>query len=112
MFFHLEQNRGIILCIFLEKTFRFLRESALKYKGVARFWAFGVLHCSVVRATDLELLLTSPKYITKSKLYHFVGTFLGTGVLTATGQKWFQRRRILTPAFHFNILQDFLLIFK
>lgn len=89
-----------------------MRESALKYKGTARFWAFGVLHVSIVRAIDLELLMTSSKYITKSKLYHFGESFFGTGLLTSTGQKWFQRRRILTPAFHFTILQDFLQIFK
>lgn len=89
-----------------------MREGALLYKGAARFWAFGVLHISITRARDLELLMTSPKYITKSKLYHFGEPFFGTGLLTSTGQKWFQRRRILTPAFHFTILQDFYQIFK
>lgn len=45
-------------------------------------------------------------------MYTFLQPFLGTGLLTSTGKKWHQRRRILTPGFHFNILQDFFGVFK
>jgi cytochrome P450 len=48
----------------------------------------------------------------KSPPYSFLHPFLGLGLLTSQGDKWQQRRRILTPTFHFNILEQFLIIFQ
>ncbi|XP_033217450.1 cytochrome P450 4C1-like isoform X2 [Belonocnema kinseyi] len=58
-----------------------------------------------------QILLTNTKNIEKSMIYNLFHPWLGTGLLTSTGEKWQRRRKMLTPAFHFNILKGFVDIF-
>ncbi|XP_010172881.1 cytochrome P450 4V2 [Antrostomus carolinensis] len=57
---------------------------------------------------SVEVILSSSKHIEKSYLYKFLHPWLGTGLLTSTGDKWRSRRKMITPTFHFAILTDFL----
>lgn len=72
----------------------------------------GIGHIHTSRAKEAEMLLSSTKHTDKSEIYSFLQEFLGTGLLLSNGKKWQQRRKILTPAFHFNILQQFTTIFN
>ncbi|EDW60801.1 probable cytochrome P450 4d14 [Drosophila virilis] len=62
-------------------------------------------------ARMIESILSSQQTITKNNLYNLLQCWLGTGLLLSTGKKWFRRRKIITPTFHFKILEQFVEVF-
>lgn len=55
----------------------------------------------------LEVILSSQQMIKKSQLYDILVDWLGRGLLLSWGKKWHSRRKIITPTFHFKILEQF-----
>ena len=88
------------------------RQWAKEYKQTYRIWGIGRLSLEVFKASVMETILASSKHTQKGNVYRILQHFLGDGLLVSNGQKWFHRRRILTPAFHFGILQQFLAVFR
>ncbi|KAL7039696.1 hypothetical protein ACKWTF_000075 [Chironomus riparius] len=96
-----------------EELFLEPRKFAAKFKRSARARLFFMNSYCIIRAKDAEKILSaSSKHLTKGFVYNFLHPFIKTGLLTSDGEKWHQRRRMLTPAFHFNILKEFAEIFK
>lgn len=58
-----------------------------------------------------QSLLSSTKYINKSNEYSFLQPWLNEGLLLSRGKKWSERRKIITPAFHFKILEQYVEVF-
>ena len=55
--------------------------------------------------------MRSSRIIEKSDFYKFIKPWLGEGLLTSTGPKWFKHRKIITPTFHFSVLDNFCTVF-
>lgn len=92
-------------------VYKLMRKFSSVY-GTFRLWALGIGHIHTSRAREAEILMSSTQHSDKSSMYGLLTSFLGTGLLISNGQKWHVRRKMLTPAFHFNILQKFALIFN
>ncbi|GAB0089936.1 Cytochrome P450 [Sergentomyia squamirostris] len=95
-----------------ENIFSSIREDAKIHKKSYVFWCLGQAYVRIIKAEDMEKILASAKHTKKGFLYRYLQPFLREGLLLSYGKKWIHRRKILTPAFHFNILQQFLKIFQ
>ncbi|KAL5283680.1 hypothetical protein ACFFRR_006135 [Megaselia abdita] len=95
-----------------EKLFNYSRGFANEYKCSYLLHFLVATSYNVIRAEDLEDVMKEPDLITKGVYYHFLEDFLGSGLLTSAGNKWHNRRKLLTPSFHFTILERFIDIFR
>ncbi|KAH8420595.1 hypothetical protein KR009_011944, partial [Drosophila setifemur] len=60
---------------------------------------------------DVEQVLNSTRLLDKAHEYTFLQRWLNEGLLVSRGRKWHRRRKIITPAFHFRILEPYVEIF-
>ncbi|CAH2989300.1 unnamed protein product [Chilo suppressalis] len=94
------------------EIFGLTRKAANKWKIIYRFWAFNLGAVNVFTPEHVEKIISTSKFNSKSILYSFMRPWLQDGLLLSDGAKWQQRRKILTPTFHFNILQRFCVIIE
>ncbi|NXC45564.1 CP4V2 protein, partial [Penelope pileata] len=80
----------------------------LRKLPVFKLWLGPLAVVVLFHPDTVEVILNSSKHIEKSFLYKFLHPWLGNGLLTSTGDKWRSRRKMITPTFHFAILNNFL----
>ncbi|KAE8752498.1 Cytochrome P450 CYP4 [Frankliniella occidentalis] len=83
-----------------------------QYGDIFKIWLGNVPFVILTKPEDLEILLSSNKHIEKAELYALLHPWIGEGLLTSTGKKWHTRRKLLTPTFHFRILDQFVEVFN
>nr|AVL92836.1 CYP450 [Locusta migratoria] len=84
---------------------------AEQYWPIFRTWFGHIPEVHLMKAEYVEKIMTSSEQITKADIYTFLHPWLGDGLLTSTGSKWHSRRKMVTPAFHFKILENFVDVF-
>ncbi|XP_063229996.1 cytochrome P450 4C1-like isoform X3 [Bacillus rossius redtenbacheri] len=92
----------------LPKIQRMFRE----YGPIFKITALGLEDVFVSSVDDVEVLLSTTQHIEKGPDYLLLQPWLGTGLLTSSGGKWHAHRKMLTPAFHFRILEEFVPVFS
>ncbi|OWF40063.1 cytochrome P450 4B1-like [Mizuhopecten yessoensis] len=58
------------------------------------------------------LKLSDPKPRGRGQIYSVLNQFLGDGLVTSNGGKWQRNRKLLTPAFHFDVLRPYIRIYN
>ncbi|XP_073972813.1 cytochrome P450 4C1-like isoform X2 [Rhodnius prolixus] len=98
--------------------------SMYKFMGIALKWQeeFPLFHKAYLMFYPLVMvyapeavqlvLSTKQKHLDKGKIYDTLLPMLGEGLITCKAAKWSRRRKLLTPAFHFNILETFFQVFQ
>ncbi|KAM7350671.1 cytochrome P450 4ae1-like isoform 1-T2 [Cochliomyia hominivorax] len=60
----------------------------------------------------VEAVLSSQEHLEKHFLYKILYIWLGNGLLLSSGKTWFNMRKITTPTFHFQILEQYIEVFE
>ncbi|KAE8742607.1 Cytochrome P450 CYP4, partial [Frankliniella occidentalis] len=87
-------------------------EQQKEFPNGFRFWIASFPYVVLNTAESVEAVLSSVQHIDKSNDYSTLHPWLRSGLLTSKGAKWHARRRLLTPTFHFRILDQFLPVFN
>ncbi|XP_060654830.1 cytochrome P450 4p1-like [Drosophila nasuta] len=93
-------------------VFKHSRKLAKELGGSYLIYSLGTAVYSVIDPETVEFVVNNTNLITKGMVYNFMRPAIRTGLLTASGQKWHLRRKMITPTFHFNILGQFEEVFK
>jgi cytochrome P450 family 4 len=95
-----------------EKVFKRLREATHHFYPIYRINTLHKSGVNILCPEDCEIIMSNPAHNQKAMMYDLLHSWLQFGLLTSTGEKWATRRKILTPAFHFGILQQFVSVFN
>uniref|UniRef100_A0A182MYY0 Cytochrome P450 n=1 Tax=Anopheles dirus TaxID=7168 RepID=A0A182MYY0_9DIPT len=94
-----------------EEIFYIIDQRTRDFPGIHRIWNGSTPEIRINKPEYVEKLLSSSRHIEKSTMYKFLTAWLGQGLLTSKDDRWFQHRRLITPTFHFNILDGFCEVF-
>ncbi|XP_058808639.1 cytochrome P450 4c3-like [Phymastichus coffea] len=91
-----------------DEILRSIQQMSDKYKnGMFLIWYFSTGYLHLKKPHQIEVILKSQTLIKKASTYAYLSEWIGNGLVTSTGDIWHRQRRLLTPAFHFAVLDQF-----
>ncbi|XP_004413225.1 PREDICTED: cytochrome P450 4A6-like [Odobenus rosmarus divergens] len=84
-----------------------LQKRAEKYPCASPRWLWGSKVSLIVYDPDYMKVILGRSDPKSDASYRFMAPWIGYGLLLLNGQAWFQHRRMLTPAFHYDILKPY-----
>ncbi|CEF69902.1 Cytochrome P450 4V2 [Strongyloides ratti] len=94
---------------------KFDEENSIGFKNndpLRRYWIGNKLLVYLLKSDAAKVIFDSNIEISKGSMYEFFSDLLGEGLITSDGEKWKERRKLITPTFHFNMLKTYLNIFN
>lgn len=95
-----------------EGIYNAIMKFSKQYDRFFRIWLGNDPFLVCYNYKEVETVLSSTSHIVKANVYRFIIPWIGYGLLTSKGQKWKTHRRIITPTFHFKILEEFIDVFN
>ncbi|GAB6033121.1 Cytochrome P450 4V2 [Chamberlinius hualienensis] len=74
---------------------------------VVRVWLGKTPRIFLTKVEAAKVILSDISHDVKGVHYKLLYPWMGDGLLFSTGAKWRERRRMITPTFHFRILEEF-----
>lgn len=96
------------LCCSPEEAFKKMIKWGKELGDMYLIWVGMRPFIILYKAEAIQPLLSSSIHIDKSLEYEYLQPWLGTGLVTSTGEKWHSRRKLLTPTFHSGLLEVYL----
>ncbi|KAJ4434438.1 Cytochrome P450 4C1, partial [Periplaneta americana] len=93
------------------RLFQVFDNRTKQYGDIFRTWLGPIAQISLARPEYVEVILRDTKHLDKSFVYSLLRPWLGEGLVTGTGDRWHSHRKLITPTFHFKILDVFVDVF-
>ncbi|KAK7505999.1 hypothetical protein BaRGS_00002721, partial [Batillaria attramentaria] len=93
-----------------DRGLAFQREMTAVFPRVHSVWNGPFFPMLIVSHPDTVRIILKTSEPKCYRIYHLIEPWVGDGLLLSKGKKWGRNRRLLTPAFHFDILRPYLTI--